>query len=236
MIIDCHSHILPGIDDGASDVNMSMAMLDMMSEQGIDMIISTSHYYPEEQSIESFLSKRDAAYTSLMNKAEDKMIPTIKLGAEVLFSPILINHPDLHELCISGTDYLLLELPYRELDTKLIDNIEKFIYSAPGIYPIIAHAERYLNYTSIESIEEILDMDVLAQINASSIVNRYTRKIALKMIKNSYIHIIGTDAHNITSRAPMMDEAKKVLDRKISKNVFLNFMDNAKMILDNADI
>ena len=235
MVIDFHAHVLPGIDDGAQDIATSLAILDTELHDGVDMIIATPHYYPEEQSVEDFLAARDKSYTKLIHAAEDKAIPSIKLGAEVYYSPILCNLPNLHDLCIDGTDYLLLELPYQELSPKLIDGISKLIYSS-NVIPIIAHAERYLNYTSLESLEEILEMDVLAQVNASSLASMSTRKTAIKLIKNNYIHLIGTDVHNLTSRPPQMKEAEKVLTKKVSKNVFNYFMRNAKMVLANRDI
>lgn len=235
MIIDFHSHILPCIDDGSQNIETSLAMLQKETDDGVSIVIATPHYYPEEQSIESFLHNRDLSYTHLINASQDANIPSIKLGAEVLYSPILNQLENLHDLCIDGTDYLLLELPYMQLHSKLIDDIERLTYN-PNISIIIAHVERYLQFTSWDSIEEIMDMDVLGQVNASSLLNSNSKKNAIKVIRNDMAHVIGTDAHNVDLRPPLMREAERLLYKKVSKNIFNIFMNNAKMILHNEDI
>ena len=71
MVIDFHTHILPGIDDGSSDLQMSMAMLNEERHQGVDVVVLTPHFYGSQESIDHFIHKRNKAYALL--KAQKKI-------------------------------------------------------------------------------------------------------------------------------------------------------------------
>ena len=69
MLTDYHCHILPGIDDGAENTETSLKMIEMMKEQGVERIVSTSHFYPHrEKSVADFIAKRQAAFNKIKKK------------------------------------------------------------------------------------------------------------------------------------------------------------------------
>lgn len=235
MNIDFHSHILPGIDEGLATVEEAISLLKKEQKDNIDIVIATPRYDINKYSISDFITLREKAYTKLITEIGDLDIPSIKLGAEVIYSDNLLNTPDLHNLCIEGTDYLLLELPKVQLNDYILDNIYDLTYNT-NIRPIISHVEESLKYTSIESLEEVLDMDVLGQINASSLLDKDSRKKAFKLFNNNYVHLIGSNACDPISNPVLMKEAEQVFTKKYSKRVYIDLMNNAKLVLKNISV
>lgn len=236
MIIDFHSHILPGIDDGSDSVETSKNIISKELSDNVGTILATPHYYCEEQSIEKFIEKRNNAYQQLMNSYTDKdSVPNIVLASEVYYTHYLNHVSNLKSLCIEGTNYLLLELPYKEITPSIIDGILD-IADNNNVNLVIAHIERYLKYTSYKSLVPLFNSGVLGQINCGSLVNKATKKNVFKLIKDGYVHTIGTDVHNTTSRPAYMKEALDILNKKFSPAFTESLMRNAQMILNNVDI
>ena len=235
MNIDFHAHLLPGMENGAKDVDTAIKILEKEVHDNIDIVIATPKDNPDVQSVEDFLKERDDSYTKLITTICGMEIPSIKLGAEVQYSPKLLSMDNLVDLCIEGTNYLLLELPHVQFNTKLTEEISELAYNK-GITPIISHVDDYLRYTSIESLEEILDLDVLGQVNASSFVDKDKRKIAFKLISDNYIPIIGSGANDTESNPALMKEAEDVIYKKLSRKLYGDFMENAKLVLYNRKI
>ena len=109
-MIDRHCHILPGVDDGAKDVNESVAMLKESYNQGVRYCVSTSHCKLRTAgAMENFIEKRQKAYDVLIEATKDIKIPRIILGAEVYLDNDISKYPDVEKLCIEGTKYMLVE-------------------------------------------------------------------------------------------------------------------------------
>lgn len=236
MLYDFHSHILPGIDDGAPNTDTSLEMLKMEACSGVGEIVCTPHFYLSEQSPEEFLEKRSCAFSRL-SAAAGENFPRLRLGAEVLYTQSLTEY-DLRPLCIEGTRYLLTELPYTRLTGEFIRSFHSFAGGiSHEITLILAHAERYLDFTDEKSLYGIMDCDMLIQINCSSFksFSRQGRFIK-ELIKNRRAHLLGTDCHNTGSRPPNMEQARRFIEKKFSPEVFGFFMHNAKAILDGKII
>lgn len=233
-MIDIHSHILPGIDDGAKDIEESISILREMKAQGITTVVATPHFYIQDQSLEDFLANRNEAYNKLLEVIDkDEELPKIILGSEAYFSPAL-SDIDVSELCIGDSDYFILELPYQEFTSSVIRQINDFINRCDKI-PIFAHLERYFRFTSLEKIMEVYEYGVLAQMNSSSLLVHTGKKASFELIKRGCIQVIGTDAHNLTSRPPSMSFAKRLLDKKIGNDFFEGMQKKAQAILDNDE-
>ena len=232
MYVDFHSHILPGIDDGAENSEMSLKMLGLERKSGVTRIAATPHFYMSSQSLEDFLEKRSGAFDSIHQSAEDMGIEII-CGAEVYYTPSLADI-DLKKLCIGSTDYMMIELPYQNLSRSFIRSFKSFIGSiSSDITPILAHAERYLSFTTEESLYEILDSDMLVQLNCGSFkAFSKSLKFMLTLIRHGSAHLLGTDCHNITTRPPNMDMARKTIEKKLSADYFDGLMDNAHRIFE----
>lgn len=233
-MIDIHSHILPGIDDGAQSRKESIELLQKLKEQGVTKVVATPHFYHQDQSAEEFLSKRAHAYEKLMSAIDDSMgLPEVVLGAEVYFSPSL-SELDMSALCIENTDYFLFELPYQEITTSVMNQIFDFINHS-GKIPIFAHLERFFRYTSPEKLYELTEYGALGQLNCTSLLRFDTKRAAYKLIKNGRIQLIGTDAHNLNHRPPAIPEAKAILDKKFGSDFFKGLQEKAEAVLNNDD-
>ena len=234
MYVDFHSHILPGIDDGAENTEMSLKMLGLERKSGVTRIAATPHFYLSNQSLEDFLEKRSRAFESIEQSAQDMGIEII-CGAEVYYTPSLADI-ELEKLCIGNTGYIMIELPYQNLSRSFIRSFKSFIGSFPSdITPILAHAERYLSFTSEESLYDILDSDMLVQLNSGSFkAFSKSLKFMLTLIRHGSAHLLGTDCHNITSRPPNMDMARKAIEKKLSADYFDRLMDNAHRVFEGV--
>lgn len=230
LLYDCHCHILPGIDDGSKDLDMSEKMLDIEKKSGVERIIATPHFYLSEQSVDRFIEKRSEAYEALIPKVSDRNMELI-CGAEVLYTESLIDQ-DLTKLCIQGTRYMLIELPYIKLSGRFIDSFRSFVGNVfPEIRLILAHAERYLSFTDEQDIIEIMNSDILVQLNSGSFkpFSPHT-KFMYKLLNNDIAHLLGTDCHNTGSRAPNMEIAGKQISKKVAPGCFAHLMHNAERI------
>ena len=232
-MIDFHAHIIPGIDDGAKTPADTQAILGLLKEQNIDAVICTSHYYPNEMSVDDFETKRTKAFATINDKQGLTLIP----ASETYLSELLFNYSDISPLCIGNTDYFLLELPYKaKWDKSVFNSVERLI-STFDIIPVIAHVERYAPIQAKPKlIQELIDMDCLIQLNASSVVDNASRKFAFKLLKKGYVDFLGTDVHNTTTRKPEYAAAVKLISEKLGEDVVEELDENAQRILDGIEI
>lgn len=235
-IIDFHTHILPAFDDGPADCRTAAQMLVKLYEQGVTHAVSTSHFYRYDESIGDFLARRDRAYSELrayLSAERITHVPEIILGAEVYFTTALIDDPDLEKLCIGDTDYILIELPYTQITQNVKDSFRS-LAACGRVRPILAHLERYAAYAGEETLFELLE-SAPAQINCESVLSAPSCRLAAKLLKSGGVAALGSDCHNMTTRAPKFSEARKKLSRKIGAGVFTELMVSSAEILENGD-
>ena len=214
-MIDFHSHILPGIDDGSSDVEESLSMLDALDCQNVDTVVATSHFYATRRSPAEFRRRRSQAFDRLRASLPSGA-PKILLGAEVLYFPGVSRMEELPDLCIEGTDILLLEMPFTAWTEYMIREVKDLAYS--GRYTVMmAHIERYYDKQPISVWNDFLDLGILMQSNADFFLAFRTRRKALKLLKEGRIHLLGTDCHNMTTRRPRMDEAAETIRKRLGE-------------------
>ena len=219
-VIDFHSHILPGVDDGSSGVAESIAMLQSEARQGIRHVVATPHFYPQHDTPEAFLRRREAAEALLrkeMQKYSD--LPTLSVGAEVYYFPGMSHTEALQGLTIFHKRCILIEMGtspwtdemYRELD---------LLHRKQGLIPVIAHLDRYIGRFRDFGIPERLEkLPVLVQVNAEFFLNRATASMALRMLKKGRIHLLGSDCHNLSSRKPNLGDAIEVIRKRLGNGL-----------------
>lgn len=187
-------------------------MLKAATEQGISVMCATPHYYPVE-TVGAFLERRQASVDLLEQALEGQDVPEILLGAEVAYRHGIGNAEELDRLCLGGTRYLLLELPFAPWDNMMFRDIGN-LSNVRGMIPVIAHIERYLPMQKPETVYKLLEQDVLIQMNASALLDWRTKGKALRMLKNGTVQILGSDCHNMTTRKPNMGQALAYLEKK----------------------
>ena len=221
---DVHTHILPGMDDGAKDKEQSKIMLAMLKDQGITDVVLTPHYYSFESPLKSFLKKREECFENVKDVFEEVGL-TAHIGAEIYFSDMLFAQDNLNELCIDGTNYILLELPFDETKKqKIIDSLYQ-LSANYSVRIILAHLNRYPRFFKKDFLDTVNRMGCLVQVDASVLNNAFTRKKILKFIKNGLIHLVGSDCHNSTTRKPNFEKLKNFLDEDTYKSLFQAFND-----------
>ena len=219
-IVDFHSHVLPGVDDGSASVEESVALLQMEADQGIRRVIATPHFYPQTDSPERFLARRHAAESRLKEAmAEQGNLPEIICGAEVYFFHGISDCDALPELTIGKNRYVLVEMPMMPWTQKMYAELEE-IHAKRRITPIIAHVDRYLGMFNDHGIPKRLqDLPVLVQANASFFLRSGSRGKALRMLKRDQVHLLGSDCHSVKSRPPKLDEALKIIEKNLPNNI-----------------
>ncbi|MBR5808793.1 MAG: hypothetical protein IKY39_01630 [Clostridia bacterium] len=231
-MIDFHSHILPGVDDGAKDVETSLEMLSISKDGGVDTVLLTPHCHPRSQEhIDAFLEKRDNAFKTL-SSAINENLPGILPASEVRIYQDFHKYKRLEELCIQGTNYILLEMPYELWKDYAFEEIYQL--TRLGFKPIMAHLDRFLDQE--KHFREIFSLGSLVQMNTSAFLEPATRKKMVKFFEKGHIHVIGSDTHDLYERKPDMKDAYDVILRKFGTE-YIDYIDYAgENILQNKDI
>lgn len=231
LLYDMHSHILPGVDDGAKSVEESLSLINRLTKCGVTDICLTPHFYTHKESLSDFLKRRNEAFDLLKSKVGDKV--NLHLGAEVFVTKYLFsNEENLKSVCYDSTDYMLTEFPYSSTFSGETMNYISKLMNNHGIKPILAHVERYPYLMKhLDVLEELIYMGVMIQSNACSFTE-FPLKIRLtKMLKNGYIQLIGSDAHSLSRNSPDAFSALSALEgKKIPKDVFDDINKNSKEI------
>lgn len=193
-MVDIHSHLLFGIDDGAEDLEESLRMVYAAQEAGVKTIIATPHF--REHIINP--EKTYENYSVLLEKIKDTNVE-VRLGFEIMLNPMLEKIIDVVEKhSINGTDYLLVEFShftFGEQGMRLLELLYRYRF-----IPVIAHPERVKGgFSRKKTIKMLKEMGCLMQINAGSIIGIYgqgAKRMAKYLIKKKMADFVASDAHS----------------------------------------
>lgn len=215
---DFHTHILPGIDDGAPNPKISLKMLAMMRQQGIRQVVATPHFYANHDHPERFLKRRQASEEALRSALGNGDAPRLHIGAEVYYFDGMSDCEQLRELTIGRSGYLLVEMPHAVWTERHYRELAG-LHQKLGLIPVIAHIDRYISPLQTRGIPEALaELPVLVQANASFFTRRSTRKLALRLLRKDRIHLLGSDCHNLTDRKPNLSEATQIIRKHLGED------------------
>jgi protein-tyrosine phosphatase len=214
--VDFHSHILPGVDDGSRSVEESLEMLRAEARQGIGTVVATPHFYANHDTPERFLRRRAAAWEMLQTAmAQEAGLPEIILGAEVYYFSGISDSDQLHRLTTGQKRYIMLEMPTVPWTQNMYQEMEN-IYTKHGITPIIAHIDRYISPLRHRQIlDRLEDLPVLVQANSDFFLRPMTAPLALRMLKEKRIHLLGSDCHNCSTRKPELGRAIEKIEKHL---------------------
>lgn len=193
-IIDFHAHILPGADHGSRDVKTTKAQLEMLAGAGVKAVVATPHFYPQNDSVDSFLERRRACADELLTIDCER--PEIYLGAEVLVCAGIDHMPGIERLCIEGTDVILLEMPFNSWREEHIEAVGRIARS--GLQVVMAHIDRYPEKDLVKLFSEC---DVLCQLNGETQTTFKGRKKADLLLKKYPVVAMGSDLHGDDKKA-----------------------------------
>lgn len=240
-MIDIHAHILPGMDDGAEDLQDALEMAKIAVENGITVMVATPHCNIPGV-YDNYFDRRFAdIYKRVRSALEDHEIPLKLLpGMEVFATPDL---PELLEqrkiLTINGSKYLLVEFSFEE-DLQYVESILDSILGA-GLRPIVAHAERYeCVQKNLFVLEKWKKRGILIQVNKGSLTGRFGKfsyNAAHSMMQKRQVDVIASDCHSPHYRTPVMMDVYDSLQKKYPKEYLeILFNENPRRICSNQDV
>jgi len=232
-VIDLHAHILPGIDDGPRTIEDALEMARLAVADNIHTMVATPHLFRRKAVELDDLNHPDKIRQAVAQFNERLAAEQIKLtvlpGCEVpLFVDIIRFFDDRKIITINDTErYICLEMP----DTVIPPATDNIIFelNSRGITPIITHPERNLVFYEMpDKLRRFISLGCLAQITARSLIRGFGWGIARftkKLLREGLIHLMATDAHNLTGRPPVMGDALKKLSKMVGENRARNMVE-----------
>lgn len=245
--VDIHSHILPGIDDGAKTWEESMEMLRIASSEGIGTIIATTHYGLYNQSYD--INHARTLVDELNQRARTSGIDVkVLLGNELYYIPGIVRSVVQGKAAtMADSRYVLIEFSEGIKPDEAEEAVREFTLT--GYIPIIAHVERYTNLfdKNLSIFTQLKNCGALLQVNTNSIAGNKRKNIfhkknnrsksTIDLLTAGMVDFVATDAHNTTGRAPHMIMAvEKMLDVvgvDVSRRILF---DDTKAVIDNEFI
>ena len=231
-MIDFHSHILPGIDDGAQSVEMSLNMLSESYNQGVRTIVATPHcYINKETQLDKYNAERLKSFNRLCGAMKEKPgnYPEVRLGCELRAMEDITDARVLKPLCIENTNYILVEMPYKKWSMNHYDFLYALLLN--GMRPVMAHIERFREHKN--DFGNLFSLDLLYQVNADAFISNAMKRFMPYLFERGAVQVIGSDMHNVTSRTSHMSEARKAIIAGYGQRRWEYMQKNAELILDN---
>lgn len=237
-MIDIHSHILPGIDDGAQTVEDSINMAKLAVEEGITKIIATPHhqngkYINKKQNIIERVSELNVVLQKENIPLEVLPGQETRIYGELIED---INKGDI--LPLNQTNYLFIELPSGHIPRYTEQLL--FDVQLKGLTPIIVHPER--NAGVMENPDKLLDLvkkGALTQVTAGSITGHFGKKIqkfTMQLIESNMAHFLASDAHNTSTRSFHMQKAISEISKVFNSDVVYYFLENAEILFNGKSV
>lgn len=240
-MIDLHCHILPGLDDGAQNLEEAVEMAGIAERDGIEKIVATPHFF-RNTFVHKDLGIIEERCRELSRALEAKNIKVEILGgAEVHISHNLIDEirKNRSYLVLNRTSYMFVEFP----SDHIFSGIKELFFElmSEGIMPIIAHPERNSVFARNPSfLYELVQMGALTQANSGSFSGIYgsrAEEAVFRFLELNLIHFIGSDGHNVRSLAPRLSEAVKRVGMVIGEDRARALVaDNPRAVLEDKDI
>lgn len=234
--IDFHCHVLPGVDDGATEEKESLRMLKLAGKQGVYAVVATSHYsrqFPNEN-LEQLRRLREELQRKIRIEIKKDFI--IYAGQEIFYTEDVVEKlKEKKILTLNESAYVLVEFFPSTPYSMILDAVRKLTMAQ--YIPILAHFERYTFLREGNHVGDLIQMGALMQMNYRPIGGKWyteTTRWCRKMLKEGNVHFLGTDMHNTGTRKPEIMEAshwmEKHLDREYIKDISYR---NAEKILMN---
>jgi protein-tyrosine phosphatase len=237
-LIDIHTHILPGLDDGAGDWDAALDMARAAWAEGITDMIATPHH-------------ANGAFSNIgVDVIESVRLVQERLKAEGI--PLVIHpgqeirvHDDLLDawtrgelLTLGPTKYILIELPSHKVPSSVPSLVHEL--NVLGLRPIIAHPERNQAIMSDpELLSELIELGAYAQVTTHSLVGGFGDKIkkcAWTLCRSGLIHLVSSDAHHVTRRGFRLKEAYEAIESGLGPEWAECYKRNATYLLQNNDL
>lgn len=239
-MVDLHTHLLPGVDDGVRDLVEALEQLREARDQGVEAVACTPHTRPWEMpDLGTVLAERRRIHERLVAAAEaEGDLPRIGLGAEVLVLDEEVSLAD-PGMRINGTAYALTEVLFGLRDFSGVRGIFLRLLER-GHRPILAHVERYVNLGGYDLLDRWREDGVLTQVNASSLVGEHgepVRRRAFDLLDTGRVDLVASDVHGPHMRLNYLAEAHAlVLERAGSETARRLFVEVPRAIFEGRPL
>ena len=238
-MIDTHIHILPALDDGSPNIDVSINMAKTAKENGFDKIIATPHFIEDSGALsaESILKNIESINEVLKNNDIEIEIYS---GCEIYFTTNIVKLLENKEvLTCCDSKYFLMELPIIGKPLNYIEVLKESI--SKGYVPIIAHPERYEWFDkNYEEFKKLKDIGVKFQINYGSIMGLYgnmPKKNVIRLLKDNMVDLIGTDSHGNGKVYENLSQSILKIKKICGEENFKVYTEtNPQRIINNKDI
>ena len=238
-MIDLHIHLLPGVDDGPTELAESVAQCRAAGAQGCTDLIATPH-----QRHYNWWNTDEDELRRLLAAVQEEVGPTpmLHLGAEVrvdseLLSVVGARSPD-GVSSLAGSEYLLVEFDRMGLGPDPEETVHEL--TTAGWRPIVAHPEFVPQLRDVERAAEVTRLGGYLQLTGSSLVGDFGRKIktyAETLLDRGIVQFVASDSHGLGRRPPNLDEAYDRLDSRYGATVARSLLvDNPRAVLENRPI
>lgn len=233
-MIDTHIHMVPGVDDGAKDLETAIQMLQLAMKEGVNEMILTPHF-----KLPSYYNQKVDEQYQLLNDyiTAENIDFKIHLGNEIYLSEESMAGIDKGKAHTMGnSQFLLIELPnyhyYPFHESMILELQEK------GFKVILAHVERYEVFSKKpDKLTKLNESGIYAQITSHYIMDSKTRKKALKWIETGLIHIVASDGHDMIKRPPLMKMAYEVVVKAFGEECGqMLFVENPGMMIRDCEL
>ncbi len=217
LLVDIHSHLLPGIDDGSKTTYESVKMIKLYEKMGYKKLITTPHimWHRYKNSSEIILEKLEYLKDAL---ADHEIEIELEAASEYYLDENFAKLLEKRDILTFGDNYLLFEMSYTRAPKDLREII--FDMESAGYKPVLAHPERYIfMHENFENYEELKDLGVFFQLNLNSLAGQYSKnvqKIAMELSEHGMVDFLGSDVHKISQ----LETLQKVLSSQTLQHIF----------------
>jgi len=237
--VDLHTHILPGVDDGARNLEETIRMLRIAYQEGIRTVIATPHFVAGAKNVPV---DRLRLLCDQVQQEAQKIDPNMRilLGNEIYYSESVLEALQLGTaLSLAGSRYVLIEFYPKETFKNIFQGLGGLVRA--GYLPILAHMERYqCLYKKEDSVIELINLGCYLQMNSNSLIGSILdteAKYHRKLVAQGLIHFLGSDCHDDKERIPSMLKAKLQLQKKCEEDLLNRiFYEHPFKVLENTYI
>jgi protein-tyrosine phosphatase len=234
--IDLHTHILPGVDDGADDMQESLSMARLAQMDGVSHIVATPHVPFCGLGVKALEERLEELRRTLVENGVDLQV---SLGTEINLEPDIIQWlADGTARTLGSTRYVLVELPFFGYPPYVEDVI--FQLQVQGYRPILAHPERNAELAATPArLGSLVERGVLVQVTTTSLLGGFgpaARNAAVEFLQQGWAHVLASDGHSAGHRPPALSEGVRAAEKVVGEQAWDLVVKNPAAILDGQDV
>ncbi|MBF6977540.1 hypothetical protein IU403_00085 [Aerococcaceae bacterium zg-BR22] len=240
MLVDIHSHLLPGVDDGAQTIDQSIELAQLAVSEGIEHLLLTPHHYNNQYvNHKAEVVEATEALQQIYDKAKVplRVYPAQEIRIRETLLDDLLYSDDFLSLD-SGGRYYLIEMPTKTVPDYALSVLKSVL--AAGITPVIAHPERNHEFAkNLRLYYQFIEAGCLGQLTSHSYIGFYGQKlraISMEMIEHNLVHMVSSDAHHIEKRPFNMKDAYAQLSEDYDERLALYFQQNARAVFNGESV